>query len=291
MTTTQPDLIIDWGYNDTGYLFVAPNPDQFRHLRKHMADKLLQTEPFNAGKWQQLDVSGSNAHDTYELQNVTAWYEMPEEGDEAIRCIEPDLPWAEGHFQERVAGWPVNPGDWHDKWPYHANGAELHLRGKIYDHNYMERFWPTKLYFEMGEIPDHIKGAAVAPVPFTGYRFGVGDLDDVVRQLADNIGTRQAYLPIFFPEDTGATQGQRVPCTLGYHFMVRDGRLNLTYHMRSCEVYRHFTNDVYMAVRLAQWVRAFLHARGHKIDMGQLTMQIASFHGFVGDREKIEEFL
>lgn len=279
MTTSPLDQTISWALEGAGSLFIAPSPSGFLSLRKTLAEHLLRTEPFNAGKWQQLDISASDSHATYELMNATIWYPMPETVMAARNYIQPDVYWAENHFLERIAGKAVNPGDWHDKWPYHANGAELHLRDKIYDHNYMERFWPTDVLVETGPAVDTM---------FHGYRFGVGDLNDVIAQLRDNPGTRQAYLPIFFPEDTGAKSGQRVPCTLGYHFIIRDNALHMTYLMRSCEIYRHFTNDVYMAVRLAQHVANSVGVVG--LELGQLTMQITSLHGFVGDTDKIEEF-
>jgi hypothetical protein len=274
-------LIHDQAGNGT---LVVAETDRFQEMRWELSRLLLDTTPFNAGKWQQLDVSGSDMHATYELLNVSVWYEMPKTKSGALEFIRPDMPWAEGHFQERVAGNAVNPGDWHDKWPYHAGAVELHQHGGKYDHNYMERFWPTDVESSFSESGT-----------FYGYRFQVGDLQDVVHQLVDNPGTRQAYLPIFFPEDTGATQGQRVPCTLGYHFIIRNGQLHVQYNMRSCEIYRHFTNDVYMATRLAHWMAQKFNnfmslGIGDGIEVGQLTLNIVSLHGFVGDRYNIEGF-
>lgn len=268
--------------DDNGHLFVA-NYDQFGELRRAMAKRLLQTEPLNYGKWQQLDISQSDAHRTYEMLNTTIWYQMPQNRKSAAWCIEPDLPWSENHFQERVGGQAINPGVEHANWPYHANGAALHLKNGKYDHNYMERFWPKDI--SMHPVLPNLHGYNV-PAQWNGYRFPTGDLNDVVQQLRADTGTRQAYLPIFFPEDTGATKGQRVPCTLGYHFIVREGRLHVQYNMRSCEIYRHFTNDVYMAVRLAEWVRDRVNP---ELELGQLTMNIVSLHGFVGDTTEIEK--
>jgi len=269
---------------NNGHLFIAESTE-FVEMRSEIAQKLLDTKPENQGKWQQLDVSASAGHDTYELLNVSLWYQMQQIDTHAANDILPDLPWAEAHFQERVGGRAINPGVEHANWPYHANGAELHLKNEKYDHNYMERFWPT-------DIDCSDQNAEYFDPNFKGYRFPVGDLNDVVQQLIDNPGTRQAYLPIFFPEDTGATSNQRVPCTLGYHFIIRNGEINLQYNMRSCEIYRHFTNDVYMAVRLAQWVRDRIVAWGGPMySLGQLSLHAVSLHGFVGDTDKIEGFI
>jgi thymidylate synthase len=275
------------GFSDeggNGHLLVAGKQD-FRDARAFLATRLLETTPQNQGKWQQLDVSKSSVHDTYELLNVTLMYQMPQTVKGAQKHINPDLPWSEAHFQERVGRKPINPGVEHANWPYHANGADLHLKNGMYDHNYMERMWPTDLKLQTDLEYEVTNGNR-----FTGYRFAVGDLDDVVTQLASDPGTRQAYLPIWFPEDTGATAGQRVPCSLGYHFIIRDGLLHVQYNLRSCEIYRHFTNDIYMAVRLGQWVAEQL-ALTHNVDvkLGQLTTHVVSLHGFVGDTAKIEE--
>jgi thymidylate synthase len=264
----------------TGSVFVGA-ADRFFSMRTDMIEALLSADVVHPAKWQQLDVTESPAHATHELLNTTLWYDMPATTEDAQLWMEPDLPWAESHFRERVLGLPLNPGVEHRNWPYHANGQALHLKpvydystgmmNQGYDHNYMERFWAKKLY------------------SLQGYRFSVGDLGSVVTQLRDDPSTRQAFLPVWFPEDTGAQEGQRVPCTLGYHFIIRENRLHIVYYLRSCEIYRHFTNDAYMAVRLAQWMKDQIAIRG--LQLGQLTMQITSLHAFVGDVEKIKDML
>jgi len=267
-----------------GSFFASASPN-FLMMRDEIIAELLAQPVIHTKRWQQLDISdGASAFGTHEMLNTTIWYDMPETVIGAQRFIEPDLPWAEGHFQERVGGKPVNPGEWHDRWPYHAHGAGLHLRddGK-YDHNYMERFWCARGL----EVEPTVTGV---PDLFTGYRFSVGDLGHVVKQLQRDPTTRQAYLPVWFPEDTGATARQRVPCSLGYHFIIRDGKLHVSYWLRSCEIYRHFTNDVYMAVRLGQWMRNEVEA-GLTYTLGQLSINIVSLHAFVGDLPQIHRMM
>lgn len=264
--------------SDTYSCFMVGTHKAFLDLRGRIAEKLLETEPFNAGTWQRLDVSASDAHATYELLNVTVQVPIPQHPDVARRSIQPDLPWAEDHFLERVGGVPVNPGSTHHYWPYHGEGAALHLRGKIYDHNYMERIWPKRAAY--GDVSRTVRADR------RGIRFDYGDLHSVVSLLQREPGTRQAYLPIWFPEDTGVEDNQRVPCTIGYHFIIRDGALHVQYNLRSCEIYRHFTNDVYLAMRLGQWVAEQVDAR-----LGNLTLHAVSLHGFVGDTEHIERMI
>jgi hypothetical protein len=53
---------------------------------------------------------------------------------------------------------------------------------------------------------------------------------------------------------------------------------------------RHFKDDVYMAVRLAQWVRDKVEGElvEGRMDMGELTMHMGSFHIFDGDRPMVK---
>lgn len=78
--------------------------------------------------------------------------------------------------------------------------------------------------------------------------------------------------------------------------MMRDGKLNCMYHMRSCDLIRYFRDDVYLTCRLVQWVidrlRKFEKEYGplqeqeplwNQIKPGTLHMTIASLHIFEGD--------
>ena len=186
-------------------------------------------------------------------------------GDVDLNKLGADLPWAEEHFQERIGGEPTNPGEAYRTWPYakFKDGEDPYQDGSIFSHTYQERFWP--------------KEAGKRPFLF-GIRYEVGDLQDVINQLKENPLTRQAYLPIFFPEDTGAVHKQRVPCTLGYYFWVEEGVLHMNYTIRSCDALRHFRNDVYLTCRLLQYVAGELN-----LMVGEVNFIIFNFHVFKND--------
>ena len=125
-----------------------------------------------------------------------------------------------------------------------------------------------------------------------GIRWEYGDLNDVIYLLMKEPDTRQAYLPIFFPEDTGVGDGGRKPCTLGYQFIVRDQRLHCYYPMRSCDLMRHYRDDEYLTVRLMLWVLDQCRRQSDiqpgpnvwdNIKPGTLTMHMTSLHCFVND--------
>ena len=151
------------------------------------------------------------------------------------------------------------------------------MTGEVFSHSYPERLWPTEA------------GAWASNGPI-GIRYPAGDLSDLVQLLVREPHTRQAYVPLWFPEDlTAANELQRVPCTLGYHFILRNRRLNCFYPMRSLDWLRYFRDDAYMAGRLCQWVigecqdRSSENSHWRDVVPGLLTMHVVSLHVFEGD--------
>lgn len=200
--------------------------------------------------------------------------------------IKPNLPWADNHFLERVCGEPLNPGIEWANWPW-SDSADSHRDNNgQFNHNYMERYWPKWARKTKGGILKKLfpEGDFVAPQRFPTSGIdgaNYGDLGDVVKLLKSDPSTRQAYLPIWFPEDTARDKSQRKPCTLGYHFIIRNGQLDVTYFIRSCDYSRHFRDDIYLTVRLAIWI---LEQCGFDdIKPGKFIMHITSLHLFTGD--------
>ena len=112
-----------------------------------------------------------------------------------------------------------------------------------------------------------------------GYNFG--DFSDLVERLKEDPGSRQAFYAIWHPQDSN-NDGVRLPCTIGYHFLIRNNKLHITYLIRSCDIFRHFKNDIYMTVRLAQYVRDQIDP---ELEMGDLSMWVGSLHCW--DKEKV----
>ena len=246
-----------------------------------------------AARWQSMDVSDKPHMSTFELLNYTVKWDLGEHEDLKFYQdeIKPNLPWADDHFtKERVSGDPINPGTtWRD-WPY-ASSADKHRRpgedDPQFDHSYAERYWPkfagkTKGGLLESDVPSSI---------LKGVRFAYGDLDDLVDLLSREPTTRQAFLPVWFPEDLGAiAQGKRVPCSLGYHFIMRAGTLHVVYYIRSCDFVRHFRDDVYLTIRLLLWVLeqcrlANVDPMWDDVKPGTLTMHITSLHIFQADNK------
>jgi len=236
----------------------------------------------DTGRWQGISTAGKPDLKTKEILDLRfavdlkrgSWFSDNEESVYAAEIateIQPSLPWADEHFEERVGGVPRNPDPSHTHWPWwHGQDAETKADEK-FTHTYSERFWPPETM---------------------GIRYPFGDYEDVIELLASEPYTRQAYLPIFFPEDTGAVHRGRIPCSLGYHFLLRGHELHCWYSIRSCDALRHFRDDLYLAVRLVAHTLSVLFERelGSMNDQvwvdvnpGKLYFTAHSFHVHMGD--------
>ena len=244
--------------------------------------------------WQGKDISKRPEAAMKELLNVTLAFDV---GDRSIETLGlatgANMPWAENHFQERVSGQPMNPGTQWKHWPYAHKAAEsLNKLGK-FNHSYTERYWPKRagtINDGTYSAEDHARQMYLRESPsgvIAGIYHDYGDLSDVVNLIGRDPLTRQAFLPVFFPEDTGAVHGDRVPCTLGYHFIVRNEELHMVYYLRSCDLVRHFRDDIYLSVRLQMWMLKQLQERfGERwltVKPGSFTMHVTSLHCFVND--------
>ena len=180
----------------------------------------------------------------------------------SIKC-NADQPWASEHFDERVSGIPYNPPPSHVRW---NTGTEDYLVEEKFSHTYPERMWQD---------------------PVLGIRYDIANLNTAVKLLKKEPTTRQCYIPIWFPEDlTASLQGERVPCTFGWHFMLRGKELHCSYHMRSCDVVRHLHNDLFFANALCIWL-----IENAELDAvpGYLHFSSSSLHCFKNDLYTLEK--
>ncbi|RLD01843.1 MAG: hypothetical protein DRI65_15365, partial [Chloroflexota bacterium] len=203
--------------------------------------------------YQNKDIEGMDDYITKEIQNyMYSLVDMPD--PENLFLFEDTRAWADEEFMERIMigarfknpgdAWKIRPETW----------AEFLVLGK-FDYTYNER-----INYER-------------------------NLDKIGRELVRNPDTRQAWLPIFHPKDVNWLGGERrIPCSLGYHFMLREGVLNLTYIQRSADLVKHFGNDVYLAWSMLDYVA---HQVGVK--RGMLTHVIFSLHSYKRDWPKLQD--
>lgn len=256
-------------------------PLHFPDARHAAAVALLGAEEVNVGEWHSKKVDHPLLV-TKELMDVVLEFKVPPGMAELQDMVKPNLPWAEMHFQERLDPETPNPPPSHEHWPWaHQQHQTMDAGG--FSHTYPERYWPRFANFP-GQCADSQR---VSACPRVGIRFEYGEFGDVISMLRKNGNTRQAYLPVWFPEDTGAVHGERVPCSLGYHFLIREGRLSCRYFLRSCDFVRHFNDDMYMTARLMQFVASEIPG----VTPGKLMVVISSLHIMRGDEAMLKHRL
>lgn len=101
------------------------------------------------------------------------------------------------------------------------------------------------------------------------WRPGHDQLDHVRRTLLADPDSRRAVIQLYDP-DRDIPSHSDVPCTLGYRFYLRDGRVEMHTTMRSQDLWLGFCYDLFTATILhelmAHWVGAELGQYHHHVD-------------------------
>jgi thymidylate synthase len=98
----------------------------------------------------------------------------------------------------------------------------------------------------------------------------------IIDLLIEHPNTRQAYMSVWDKAiDINRLEKMRVPCSLGYHFFIRDNKLVMIYSMRSLEVTKCLGNDIFTASLMLQYI-----ANQVGVDYGYIQFHIGSMHIF-----------
>lgn len=158
-------------------------------------------------------------------------------------------------FEDRIS-YPTNPGN---SYKHRLSIWQEFLHGGKFAYTYSERIHPQ--------------------------------LDTILEELRANPETRQAIINIhsnICPLDSNRVEtsmdilnrggGGRLPCSMYYQIMIREGRVDLIYTMRSCDFLTHFPIDVLLALKLQQWFASELGS-----PVGRFTYFTGSLHAYYRD--------
>lgn len=102
--------------------------------------------------------------------------------------------------------------------------------------------------------------------------------DRVIEELKKNPDTRQAIIHIHEPKDVKSIGGKkRVPCSMYYQLMIRRGKLDIIYNMRSSDFGTHFQNDIALAMMLQRFIGKCID-----VEAGLFSMNVGSLHIYKG---------
>jgi len=181
--------------------------------------------------------------------------------DEAVKFIFKDeaeaekiIKYCHQEIADRTSGEPLNPGN---SYKIRPDMWTKFLEGDKFSYQYAERLW-------------------------TNDQFRT-----VINCLKNDAGTRQAVLSIWNPDkDMDAHKlggGNRIPCSLFYQFLIRNGRLHCIYCMRSNDFLGHHVIDLYCASGLMEYIVNELKDTYPDLKVGSLTYMGSSLHAFHWD--------
>ncbi len=116
---------------------------------------------------------------------------------------------------------------------------------------------------------------------------GVDQVEQVITMLNRKPESRRAVIQIFDSADNlHPDQSLQPPCTCTLQFLVRDGALHLVAYMRSNDVIRGMTHDVFCFTMLQELV-----ARSLDRPLGTYTHMVGSLHVYDSDAAEAQAFL
>lgn len=192
--------------------------------------------------------------------------------------LSPTQPWAREEWKDRVSAIMGNPSPIGQAW---RTRSDEHMD------------WSEFIEFDGKPLPNGVSleearasaNPLVASDPIRlaysyGERFALNDqVMRIIRELRRNPNSRQLYVAMWDPHQDSERLGvRRVPCSIGWHFMLRADALHLTYTMRSCDFVTHWQNDVWLALMLLDFV---CNKTGHT--PGRFSQFINSFHVYEKD--------
>lgn len=222
--------------------------EAFEEIKRDLAEMGIWVRPKTM---QDKIIEGNPEYETTELQNYC--YTILDANSKDIPNV--TQPWADAEFVERITepkdGEFINPGE---AWKLRENvWGEFFHNGK-FGYSYNELIWNNNQFTK------------------------------IVERLKEDPDSRQLWISLWDPtRDPDLLGGvSRVPCSLGYGFQVREGKLNMHYIMRSCDFSTHFANDVYLAIKLLEYVAELT---GYEV--GNFTHTLFSLHIYRKDLKEV----
>lgn len=220
--------------------------EAYEEVKRDLAEMGILVKPKTM---QDKIVEGNPDYETMELQNYC--YTILDAKSSDVKFVV--QPWADEEFKERISN-PmtngvgfINPGD---AWELRKDVWYEYMHDGMMAYTYNERIWRNE------------------------------QLLKIIERLKKDHDSRQLWLSIWDPnEDVDKLGGiSRVPCSLGYNFQFREDKLNIHYVMRSCDFNTHFINDVYLGIKLMEYV-----AKECNLTPGNFTHTMFSLHVYKKD--------
>ena len=107
----------------------------------------------------------------------------------------------------------------------------------------------------------------------------------VIENLKSDYNSRQAVMTIFDP-GLDFIKTKDVPCTINFHFLLRDNKLKMNVYMRSNDAMLGHAIDVFNFTMIQETIATELG-----VDVGEYNHFVGSFHLYESDLEKAEKII
>lgn len=214
-------------------------------------------------------VDGDKDFFTKEVRGECFIVKSADKAEEAIEYMNEnynsglDISWTNAEFAERISEDFTNPGE---AWKLRKEvwSQFLNSRNQM-DYTYNERI--------------------------------MAQLKTILRELKDHPSSRQAIIQIHMNRYDLASLGgkKRIPCSMYYQFLLREGKLDVFYTMRSCDFATHFINDVVLAGMLRNHIvnemnKDFELEGRPEVGIGNIVYFCGSLHVYYKDLKNKEVF-
>ena len=98
--------------------------------------------------------------------------------------------------------------------------------------------------------------------------------------------SKRGVLPVFAAADLDDPAAPNVPCLLGLHLLLREGRLHMVAYMRANDADRGLLADVFSFTFIQEFAARLLGAK-----LGSYTHHVGSLHVAEGDLPRVERVL
>ena len=253
--------------------------EAFREVERDVAEMgvVVHTDTY-----QDKDIRGDDDRSTKEVQG----YGFKIVGEQSRMAMaqavayltetreDPDavMDFIEAEVDDRTSGVSMNPGN---AFKMRRNVWDEFLRPETgtFHYTYAERFAPQyeRVVRELLERPDTRQAIITIHSNIQPDRY------------AKRPGTNAVCSPSVDMASMGGAG--RVPCSMYYQFLLRNGRLDMVYAMRSCDLLCHFPVDVVVALMIRARIAERIGAT-----IGDFTYFAGSLHAYKIDMDKRKVF-
>jgi thymidylate synthase len=210
--------------------------EAINEIERDIMEMGIQVHP---NSMQNKDVTNNEDFSTLEVQNYTfSILDMSDKDEIVEECLE----WCKAEFAERISEKFYNPGE---AWLLRKNVWKEFLHNGEFEYTYNKRM------------------------------NCVDQIDRVIAELKINPDSRQALIHVNFPSDVLRFQKLRIPCSVYYQIMIRRNKVDIIYNMRSSDYDTHFSNDIWLADELRNYIAYHL-----KREVGIFHMNVGSLHRY-----------